>query len=66
MSEDAAGDEVRERVLREMAAAFPAKERPQMMARLLDEIERLHQRNGIAVPGWVGRMKVRLETPPPE
>jgi hypothetical protein len=63
MSDDAAGDEVRERVLREMAAAFPARERPEILARLLDEIERLHSDNRVPVPGWVARMKARVEAP---
>ena len=57
MSVDKGGDEVRRRMLAEMVAAFPPDERPAVLARLLDEIERLHRENGVAVPAWVVRAR---------
>jgi hypothetical protein len=58
------GDDLQERLLKELVASFPPGERPAVLARLLDEIERLHRENGAPVPAWVRRLRERPDGEP--
>jgi chromatin segregation and condensation protein Rec8/ScpA/Scc1 (kleisin family) len=52
-------DEVRERAMMNLLAGLPEHERERTLARMLDEMERLHRESGAAVPGWIGRLRER-------
>ncbi len=52
-------DEVRERALLNLLTGLPEHERERTLARMLDEMERLHVENRAPVPEWIGRLRER-------
>ena len=54
------GEDLHERVLRRMVAAFPEPQRAAVLARMLDTLERLHRDSGAEPPAWIARLRRRL------
>jgi len=59
MSAEESDDEVRERAMMNLLTGLPEDERERTLARMLDELERLHLENGAPVPEWIGRLRAR-------
>jgi hypothetical protein len=53
------GGELQEKALLNLLEGIPEAERPRLVARLLDEVERVHRTNGSEVPGWVAEVRER-------
>ena len=55
---DSEGD-VREKAMLNLLAGLPEAERARTLARLLDELERLHLENDAPVPTWIAELRKR-------
>ncbi len=60
MDEGPDAGELHERVLREMVAALPEEERPTALARLLEQLERIHREHHAEAPPWLRALRERL------
>jgi hypothetical protein len=52
-----------EAVLRRMLESIPPADRDRALARILDELARLHREEGAEVPAWLDEMRRRLDAP---
>lgn len=59
MAGDDLENEVRERALLNLLSGLPEAEREKTLARLLDELERLHVESRAPVPRWIGELRKR-------